>query len=197
MTPRQKEKIKNKIKKFKDALSADKRHWGGQWHDGGGLRYAQPELYLQLHDYVGALKYFMWFDKNFPDDSCHPIFLFEWTVTLFKTADIKGAEKKALLTFFSNTYIFDKFLGKEFLHLDKYENSNWECASLTEDFPYSKDQPELLNFVDWLSQFLTSDKFFKIANEFIEIERKLKTEPIGQTRTALVNRLYSLLDNYS
>lgn len=197
MTPRQTEKIKNKIAQVKRALSADKRQWGGQWHDGNGLRYLQPGLYLQLQDYNSALKYFKWFDKNFPDDSCHPIFLFEWTITLFKTGDIKGAEKKALLTFFSNTYIFDKFLCKEFLHLEKYEGSNWEWASLTEDFPYSKDQTELRDFVDWLSQFLTSDKFYKVANEFVDIKRQLKTELIGQTRSSLVKRRYSLLDNYA
>ncbi len=197
LTPRKIKSIQNKIKKVKNALAADKRHWGGQWHDGRGLRYIQPGLYLQLQDYAGALKYFKWFDKNFPDDSGYPIFLFEWTVTLFKAGDTKGAEKKALQTFFSNTYIFDKFFDKEFLHLDKEENSNWECVDLTENFPYSKAQTELQDFVAWLSQFLTSDKFYKVANEFIDIERKLKTEPVGQTRTALVDRRYSLLDHYS
>lgn len=197
MTPRQTEKIKNKITKIRQALSADKRRWGGVYDDSHGLRYVPPGLFLQLQDYNGAIKYFKWFDKNFPDDSCFPIFLFEWTVALFKSDDIKGAEKKALRTFFSNTYLFDKFLNKQFLRFDKYEGSNWEQSSLADSFEYSKDQTDLLDFADWISKFLTSDKFYNIANEFVDIERKLKTEPTGQTRNALVKRRYSLLDNYS
>jgi len=194
MTSRQIEKIKNEILKIKRALTADKRRWGGQWHDGRGLRYLQPELYVKLQDYDGALKYFKWFDKNFPDDCGYPIFLFEWTLTLFKTGQIKEAEKKAFQTFFANTYLFDKFLNKEFLHFDKLEDCNWQSVEVTEDFNYSKDQDDLKDFADWLSQYISSEKFYKKANEFIEIEHRLKTEPVGQTRNALVNRLYELKD---
>ncbi len=85
MTPKQQERIKNKIQKVKAALSADKKHWGGQYHDGQGLRY------------------FNWFNKNFSDDSGYPDFLFEWTIILFKTGRLKEAEKKAFETFRSNT----------------------------------------------------------------------------------------------
>lgn len=196
MTPKQTEKIRDKIFKIKQALAADKRRRGGVYDDSRGLRYVPPGLFLKLQDYSGALKYFKWFDKNFPDDSGFPIFLFEWTVALFKTGNIKGAEKKALETFFSNTYLFDKFLDKEFLKLEKYENSNWQSASLTDNLEYSKGLPELGDFGDWLSQFMTSDKFYKVTNEFVDIERKLETESVGPTRSELVKRRYSLLDSY-
>lgn len=196
MTPKQVEKIKDKISKIKRELAADKRRWGGCYDDSRGLRYIPPGLFLRLQDYKGALTYFKWFDKNFSDDSGFPVFLFEWTLTLFKIGDFRSAEKKALKTFFSNSYLFDKFLGKDFLHLDKYEGSNWEQADLTDHFEYSKDQKELYDFADWINKFLTSDTFYKIANEFVDIERKLKTEPTGATRTKLVERSYRLIDIY-
>ncbi|MFC2132344.1 hypothetical protein ACFLRG_00950, partial [Bacteroidota bacterium] len=190
------QRIIDKIKKIKKALAADKKHWGGYYHDGRGLRYLQPELFLKLKDYKGASNYFRWFEKNFPDDCCYPIFLLEWTITLFKVGKIKEAEKKALKTFMSNTYLFDKFLEKELLHFDKYEGSGWEGEELTNDLSYSKEQEDIQDFVEWIIDFLKSDKFYKIANEFIEIGIKLKTEPTGKKRTELVNREYSLLDDY-
>jgi len=95
LTPKQIERVYNKIKKVKAALVADKKHWGGFYHDGQGLRYLQPQLYIQIDDFSGALRYFNWFDKNFPDDGCYPAFLYEWTIVLFKTGRLKAAEQKA------------------------------------------------------------------------------------------------------
>ncbi len=197
MTPKQIQNKLDKISKIKKALAADKKHWGGYYEDSRGLRYLPPELYLQIKDYVGALKYFKWFSKSFPDDIGFPLFLFEWTITLYKNADFKNAEILALKTFFSNSYIFDKFLDRQFLNLDKYEGSNWENPELAENLTYSKYQDELKDFAEWISEFLSSDKFYKIANEFVEIERKLKTEPVGPKRTKLVERKFNLLDEYA
>jgi hypothetical protein len=196
MTSKQEQRIRDKISKIKKALSDDKKFWGGYYHDGQGLRYLLPELFLKLKDYKGAMNYFRWFTKTFPDDSGFPLFLFEWTITLFKTGKIKDAEKKALQTFIANTYLIDKFLGKELLNFDKYEGSNWEFVELLNEVPYSHEQEELQDFVDWLNQFVTSDKFYKIANEFIEISKQLKIEPVGKKRSLLVNRQSHLLDNY-
>jgi len=56
MPPKQQERLQNKIKKIKAALAADKMHWGGYYHDGGGLRYVPPGLYIQLEDWSGGLR---------------------------------------------------------------------------------------------------------------------------------------------
>src|SRR6187431_1783636 len=113
MTDKQIERVKAKIEKYKKALAADKINWGGQYHDGQGVRYLIPEQFIKIKDYKGGLRYLNWFDKNFPDDSGYPIFLFEWTFILYKCDKLIEAEKKAHQTFFSNTYLFDKFLAKE------------------------------------------------------------------------------------
>lgn len=189
MTDKQIERVKAKIEKYKKALAADKKYWGGQYHDGQGIRYIIPEQFIKINDYKGGQRYLNWFDKNFPDDSGYPIFLFEWTFILFKCDKLIEAENKAHLTFFSNTYLFDKFLGKEPLRLDKNESSSWEFETLVNDFPYSSIDTEFIEFASWTETILNSRAFLDKANEFIEIERKLITEPVGEKRTELVNRL--------
>jgi hypothetical protein len=190
MREKQIELIKLRIEKFKKALARDKRMWGGQYHDGQGIRYIITAEFIKIKDYKSGLKYLKWFDKNFPDDSGYPIFLFEATLILFYCDKIKEAEEKAHRTFFSNTYLFDKFLEKATLQLDKNESSNWEFESLVDNFHYSKT--EFAEFAHWIEIILSSRTFLDKANEFIEIERKLKTEPVGQTRTKLVNRLLKI-----
>ena len=102
----------------------------------------------------------------------------------------------ALKTFFANTYLLDYFLGKETLNLQITEHSNWENSALVENLNYEENDEVLQDFIKWLSEFVISEKFYLYANEFIEIERRLKTEPVGITRSQLVSRRYSLLDNY-
>jgi len=195
MTPKQIERIQNKILKIKRELAYDKRRHG--FHDDSrGLRYLPPELFLKLQDYSGALRYFNWFDKNFSDDSGYPTFLFEWTITLFKNGKIKEAEKMTLKTFFSNIYIIDKFLENEFLNLDIKHMSNWEVESMAEELLYNKNQIEYIDFANWLSNFVRSQNFNEYANEFLDIQKKLKHEPVGETRSNLIVRLYSMLENY-
>ena len=189
MTDKQIERVKAKIEKYKKALVADKKYWGGQYHDGQGIRYIIPEQFIKINDYKGGLRYLNWFNKNFPDDSGYPIFLFEWTFILFKCDRLIEAENKAHQTFFSNTYLFDKFLGKPPLLFDKNESSNWEFESLVNGFPYSSLDKEFIEFASWTENVLSSRTFLDKANEFIEIERKLKTEPVGQKRTKLVNQV--------
>ena len=189
MTDKQIERVKAKIEKYKNALAADKKYWGGQYHDGQGIRYIIPEQFIKINDYQGGLRYLNWFGKKFPDDIGYPIFLFEWTFILFKCDKLIEAENKAHLTFFSNTYLFDKFLGKETLLLDKNESSNWELESLVDGFPYSSLDTEFIEFGSWTDNVLSSQTFLVKANEFFETERKLKTEPVGKNRTKLVNQL--------
>lgn len=196
MTEKQIERIRSKITKIRNQLAADKKQWGGYHHDGRGLRYLPPGLFIKIKDYKGGLRYLQWFNRTFPDDSGYPIFLFEWAMILFKTGKMKEAEKKVYETYISNVYIFDKFLGKDIKIIDKWEGSNWETPSLTEDLQYTKDEAEYADFADWVETIITSDKFHKLKTEFLDIEKRLKTEPVGETRKMLVKKRYSLLDDF-
>lgn len=196
MTPLQIERIQNKISKIKRELAADKKRHGGYIDDSRGLRYLPPSLYLKLQDYQGAMRYFRWFAKNFDDDSGYPTFLFEWSVTLYKNGRLLDAESMVLLTFFSNTYLIDWFLGKEKRASDIKEQSNWQSADLLEDFPYSHNDPTLSDFSDWLTFFLSTEKFTKYSQEFLEIKLKLSSEQTGITRSQLVNSLVAIMDMF-
>ncbi len=189
MTDKQIERVRATIEKYKKALAEDKRYWGGHYHDGQGIRYVIPEQFIKIKDYKAGLRYLTWFDKNFKGDAGYPIFLFEWTFILFKCNKLIEAEQKAHETFFSNTYLFDRFLGKNTLQFEKNESSNWENESLVENFAYTNKDTEFIEFASWVEKILSSRKFLDKANEFIDIERLLKNEPVGQKRTKLVNRL--------
>ena len=195
MTPKQKERLQNKIKKIKAALAADKKHWGGYYHDGGGLRYVAPGLYIQLEDWSGGLRYLNWFKKNFPDDAGFPDFLFQWTLILFKKGKLKEAEKKAFETFTQNTYLFDKFFGRKVIPIDKWEGSNLGSAGFAiEHFHYSAEKEEFMDFAAWLDGFTQAEKFIRLSTAYIEIHKKLMHEIDPDKRRNLIDQAGQLKD---
>lgn len=189
MTDKQRERIKDKIKKIKATLLAEKRKFGG-FDDSRGLRYLPPELYLKIKDFNGGLRYLKWFNKHFPDDVGFPEFLFASTVILFNVRKLEEAEDYALKTYFSETFLFDVFFGKELKVLNK--NVSDQQVEYLKDFAYRHDQEDFVEFSNWLSKFLQSERFVKAKNEYDDITQQLETEPVGPRRTMLVERLYSL-----
>lgn len=197
MTPKQQERIKTKIKKIKSALAADKKRWGGYYDDSPGLRYTPPRLYIQLGDFTGGLRYMNWFNKNFPDDSCFPDFLFEWTIILFKTGRLKEAEKKAFKTFCKNIYLFDQFYNKEIVAIEKWEDSNLEVAEFAKSLlNYNHTQDNLTNFSEWLNKLINSEKFIQLSNKLIEINKRLKNEKDTETRWYLIKQADQLENEF-
>jgi len=178
-------KIRKSIVNIKRSLAAEKRKFGC-YDDGRGLRYLPPGLFIQLSDYSGGMTYLKWFAKNFPDDIGFPIFLFEWTIILFKCGKLKEAESKAMQTYYSNTYMFDKFLNHPIIPLDKHESSNWETPSLASRLPYNCDDEELKDFGAWLAGFTASERFIEFKQKLIEINTRLKNETDEETRHYLV-----------
>lgn len=195
MTPKQEERIRAKIKKLKAALAADKRYWRGFYHDGQGLRYEIPRLYVKIADYTGGLRYMNWFNKNFPDDAGFPDFLFEWAIILFKTKRIKLAEKATFRAFCKNTYMFDKFFGRPITPIDKLESSNLASPEFAEKyFEYSANQEELADFAIWLSEVISTEKFVKICERYIDAYTRLQTETDPEVRHYLV-RIHHQLES--
>jgi hypothetical protein len=186
MTPKQIERIQNKIVKIKRALAADKRRWGGYYDDSRGLRYLAPEQYIKIRDYKGAMRYFNWFSKTFDDDMGFPFFLFEWSITLFKNGKLKEAEKKMFQAIFISDSLIDKFLEQDYFSLNTNENSSLEIVSLLNDQIYNFSDVEFKDFSEWLSNFMASELFRGHFSEFLNIARKLKTEPVGEVRFELV-----------
>jgi len=175
LTEQQIKSIQNKIVKVKKALTSDKRRWGGFYDDSRGLRYLPPQYYLKLQDYSGALRYFNWFNKKFPDDSGYPDFLFEWVITLFYKGKIKEAEQKAITAHLSNKYYFNKFFNKPTLRTQEKHFSNWETSEMI-DFVYSSTQEQFSEFARWLEQFVASEKFATLVLKYNELEKQLSKE---------------------
>jgi hypothetical protein len=197
MTPRQQEAARNKIKKIKAALAADKKRWGGFYDDSGGLRYMPPAIYIKLQDYTGGLRYMNWFQKNFPSDIGYPAFIFAHMIILFKTGRQKEAARRAFECFTSNTYVFDKFFGRELVQEDKYEWSNMATIDYAANyFTYSQQQPELADFTDWLQQFTHSLKFLHAKAAYLGIYRQLQHTPAGEKRSALLEEADALIENF-
>ena len=186
MTPKQIERIQNKIVKIKRALAADKRRCGGYYDDSRGLRYLAPELYIKMKDYKGAMRYFNWFNKTFDDDMGFPFFLFEWSITLFKNGKLKEAEKKMFRAIFISDTLKDNFLEQDYFSLNTNENSSLEIVTLLNDQIYNFSDVEFKDFSEWLSNFTASDFFRRHLSEFLSIARKLKTETVGEVRFELV-----------
>lgn len=176
MTDKQREGIKEKIRKIRLTLAAEKRRFGG-YDDSRGLRYLPTKLYVKLSDFDGGLKYLKWFNKNFPDDIGFPEFLFESSIICFHKGMIKEAEDYALKTHFSKTSLIDTYFNRGTL----------------QNFSYRHDEENYLEFSGWLNKFTQSDRFVKTKDEFEEIERRLETEPVGPERNKLVSRLHRLI----
>ena len=193
MTPKQIERIQAKIKQIRATLAAEKRKFGA-YDDSRGLRYLPLEYYIKLMDYKGGLTYTRWFQKNFPDDIGFPDFLFEWTIILFKIGKIEDAEKMAVKTYFSNTYLFDKFFNRPIVQIDKYESTNWESPDIVQHFNYSSSNEDLLDFSDWLKEFEETERFRKIVNRYIEIQKALKREDSTEKRRQLLNEIDQLAE---
>lgn len=186
MTPKQIERIQNKIVKIKRALAADKRRWGGYYDDSRGLRYLAPELYIKIKDYKGALRYFNWFNKTFDDDMGFPFFLFEWSITLFKNGKLKEAEKKLFQAILRSDTLIDNFLEKDYSSLDMNETNSLEILALLNNQLYDFSDAEFKDFSEWLSEIIASPNFEQQLNAYLAIEKKLKTEPVGDVRSELV-----------
>jgi hypothetical protein len=194
MTPKQLERLQTKIKSIRATLAAEKRKYGA-YDDSRGLRYQPPSLYIKMQDYKGALIYLRWFQQNFPDDSGFPDLLFEWTFILFKVGKLKDAEHKALQTFCANSYLFDKFMGRPIIPIDKYEGSNLAIPAFADYLTYTHTQPDWLDFAQWLSALEQTPAFRDKCTQFIAWSKQLKTEHDLDKRRQLLAQIRTLKDS--
>jgi hypothetical protein len=160
MTPKQIEKLKKKnIADVKRILAAEKRKFGA-YDDSRGLRYLPTGYFVKLGDYEGGLAYLKWFYKNFPFDGGFPEFLFDSAILLFKTGRLNETTSSAFQTFCSNPYWIDHFLGRPRAPLDIWHSSNLMQVEYTQALTYTNDQPDLIDFADWLRELTTFNSRF-------------------------------------
>jgi hypothetical protein len=185
MTEKQIQRIQKTIKIYRARLADEKRRFGG-YFDNGWTRYIIPEFYLQISDYKGALIYFRWFSKAFPDDCGLPSFNLFWTMTLYQNNKIKEAIPKAYATAFSNTYLIDLIFGKKPTQLDKSELSGSENLDYAIQIHDGCVKLLTADFISWICTLSETVDFKKNLNLYISLQKLIKDEPSGPGRTKLL-----------
>jgi hypothetical protein len=85
--PKNRKTIKDRITRYKRALSNEQRKFGAI-DDGAGKRYLLGPLYLLAGDVKGALTHYRWFAKTCPDDSGEPIHSLCWTLAFSRVGQV-------------------------------------------------------------------------------------------------------------
>lgn len=185
MTEKQIERIRTKIARVKRALAADKKRWGGYYEDSAGLRYIAPGLYLKIRDFKGAMNYFRWFAKNFPDDSCYGEFLLEWSLTLFMLGKVEDAMQKVTEAYFRDTRVLNKFLGREVTMVDETINSYERDWAAVQVLGYYAEEKDWVDFAVWIEVLLNSEPFLSLSKEYLDIQMRLQAESDPAKRSNL------------
>lgn len=186
MTEYQIEKIRKQIRSLRAKLLAEKRKHG--WYDDSrGSRFIIPDLYLQIEDYKGALRYFNWFEKEFEMDSGFPDFNLAWTITLYKNKKNELAIKKLYTTAFSNTYLIDLIFGNKPLTIDKSELINWESLNFAIETEKYWKRMLTPDFLDWLKDVTSQDDFKKNIADYVGLKKLISYEKTGKERERLLN----------
>jgi hypothetical protein len=186
MTEKQKQKILKTIKAYRAILANEKRRFGG-YMDSGGIRYVIPELYLKIQDYKGAMIYFRWFSKAFPDDMGFPAFNLFWAATLFENNKIPESLGKVYETAFSNTYLLDLIAGKDVKPIDKSELIGFENLDYAKQIYKGCVELITLELQIHLTGLVASKEFIDNLNKFVALQKLIKDEPVGQMRSHLIN----------
>jgi hypothetical protein len=186
MTDKQIERIKKTIKIYRGRLAAEKKRFHG-YFDNGGTRYIIPEFYLKIADYKGALVYFRWFTKEFPDDSGFPSFNLFWSLTLFQNNKIIEAIHKAYYTAFANTYLIDLISDREVNTIDKSELSGSESLDYAKQIVEGCTKLLTPEFKVWISALSETEDFKSNLNRFTSLQKLINDEPAGRLRSKLIN----------
>ena len=115
--------IHSRIDQLKKTLKKEKREWGA-YDDSYGRRILIGPLYLLANDTEGALKYYKWYRKNFPDDIPEPHMLLCWTLSLLRAGLEDDAKLKLYQTMLSNLYVLPLLLGLDQPSNDFQHGSN-------------------------------------------------------------------------
>ena len=175
MTPSEKQELEEQIESIKASIETEVQLLDG-FNDELRQRFIPTQLYIQMEDYKAGLDYIRWYLKVVPGDLGAPDFLFEWTVILYMNGKVIEAQRKAVETFFNNTYIFDKFFGRELIQIDKEESWDVEKPEYLANFKYSYTQLRLVAFAQWLTEFEQSNIFQSISKRYIAALVRLKYE---------------------
>jgi hypothetical protein len=189
--PKEPKKIRARIRRYERGLRHELETYGAI-DDGYGKRYLLGPLYLLMDDLEGALESFAWFERTCPDDVGEPVHFLCWSLALYRSGDTAQAVQRLRQTMLSNLYLIPHLLGREQDELDIWHGTNYEQKGFLEYVPSEIwalwDAPALR----WAEKTYDSPEFCRIRTRYIEIHERLKSEPRGPRRSALVDEAFSL-----
>lgn len=194
MTPKQIERVQNKIKRIRKEIYEEKRLYGG-YHDGRGLRYIPFELYLKLQDFNGGLTYLQWFSKTFPDDIAMPEIMLMSSLIYYKNGKSRDAEKKALQAYFADPDTFDVFIDRP---IKKDNDSNFDLNTIKDFFTEIKTQNDLTDFQNWLIDFEKTETFKTYVTSYKDLNSNRDNEKNQAIRDKLFDKIldFQRLEKY-
>ncbi len=188
--PKTPKAIRERIRRYERALKKElQTGYGG---DGYGKRYLLGPLYMLLGDVDGALASFDWYEKAYPDDVGDPYQYLTWALALYKGGQKREAFNKLYATMLENLYLVPLVLKQTPQPLDIWHGSNLAETDYAMSIPQ-----ELLELWDdearqWAQGVSEHPAVVDRIARWVEIHRKLKAEPLGPKRTALVDEAYAL-----
>lgn len=108
----------------------------------------------------------------------------------------KGGEKKLAETMLSNIYLIPFLLGEKFERVDLWHSSSDSDPEFVEYLPERIQEAILDEDLTWIRQKYNSVPYKNVLKRHIQIHKDLEDTPIGETRSALVEEIFSLLDGW-
>jgi hypothetical protein len=184
-------KIRGLIKRYESVLKQERRKFGFI-RDGSGKRYLLGPLYMLLGDNAGAIKSFKWFESTFPDDVGEPGQYLCWTLLQYRNGNFEAAYKKLIKTMLMNLYLFPRLLGIRQEEIDMWYGSNWATRDYLDYVPAAFFSLWDEGSLRWAREVYEGPECKTMRSRWLEIYRQLKTEPVGDARTRLVDETMRL-----
>ena len=195
--PKDRTKIRQRIRRYERSLEEEKRRHGAYYGDGYGKRFLLGPLYMIMGDLDGALASFAWFEKEFPESSDMAPQTLCWALALHQVGDDDKARRMLRRTMFANLYIIPRLLGMEVKRHDIWHGCNtWEPSYLSW---VPEEYWDLWNEADrqWAAALWQSTEFQESRNRYIELGRELKSLPRGAERSRVVSEMRRVRDDDS
>jgi hypothetical protein len=88
-------------------------------------------------------------------------------------------------------------LGRRVTKIDKSEGSNLQTQEFAEiHFCYNSKQDNLVDFSEWLEEFIKTEKFILLSTKYLDIQKRLETEQDIKTRHYLVRQEQQLVNEF-
>ena len=189
--PKTPERIRERIRRYERKLRREKEQFG-TIHDGAGKRYLLGPLYLLIGNLDGALESYRWFEKEFPDDSGEPAHRLCWALVLHRVGEGDASKQKLREAMLTNVYLLPRLLGRDVSEIDMWHGSNLEELAYVDEIP-----TEFFSLWDeesrrWAASLYDGQEFQAVLARYIEIQRLLRSLPVGAERSRLVNEAMEL-----